>query len=352
MATITKQLFGSTANGRDVHAYTLVTPSGVQLKAINYGCAITSLRIPDREGQLGEVVLGFDSLDGYLASTHYFGAVIGRVAGRIRHGQLDIDSREYFLTRNADGHHLHGGALGFDKVLWEAEPFENEKGVGVDFRYTSPAMAEGYPGNVQCTVRYYLTHQDALITNYIAVTDAPTILNPTQHTYWNLSAMQDSVLNHGLQINAEQYLPITEEKLPSGALVQVEGTPFDFRQPKLIRDAFDPAFEQVRIGHGLDHCWVLKNPYGELGNACLLYDPGSGRLLGVHTSEPGLQVYTGNALNDYGRDGQQLVPFSGISLETQHFPDAVHHAGFPSIVVRPDRMYQSTTIFQFSTLKA
>ena len=252
MNGIIKSLFGMLPDGREVHNYTLTSASGIKLTAINYGCIITSIITPDREGQPGEIVLGYNSPYGYLSSPHYPGAVIGRVAGRIKNGHFELDHKEYFLTPNAAAHHLHGGATGFDKIRWDAEPFENEKGVGVDFRHTSPALAEGYPGNVQCTVRYYLTHDDALIINYIAVTDAPTILNLTQHTYWNLSALQDSVLNHGLQINADRYLPINQEKLPTGALMQVANTPFDFRQPKLIRDAFDPEFEQVRIEYPVE----------------------------------------------------------------------------------------------------
>ena len=239
---------------------------------------------------------------------------------------------------------------GLGHRIGHAVILENEKGVGIDFRYYSLDGEEGYPGNVYITVRYYLTESDALIINYIAETDKPTVINMTQHTYWNLSAMQDSVLNHGLQINADYFLAINDEKLPTGALYSVADTPFDFRQPKLVRDAFDPAFEQVRLGHGIDHCWSLQHNYSTLGTAGMLYDPGSGRLLSVHTSEPGLQVYTGNALNGYSRNNEPLVPFSGICLETQHYPDAVNHPSFPSTIVYPGKMYQSTTVFQFSTL--
>jgi aldose 1-epimerase len=336
--------------GHPVTAYVLQNQNGIVMRVIDYGCTITSLQLKDKEGLPGEVVLGFDSMDGYLASPHYIGGVIGPVAGRIANGLFEINDREYFLTKNAEGHHLHGGATGFDKVIWQGEPFENEKGIGVDFRYTQPDGHDGYPGPISFTVRYYLTHNDALIINYIGVSPQATVINPTQHTYWNLSAFQDSVLNHGLQINAERFLPINDQKLPTGELHYVIGTPFDFRQPKLVRDAFQPEFAQVVIGRGIDHCFALNHEYNTLGEAAMLYDPGSGRLLTVHTSSPGLQIYTGNALNGYGRDNEPIIPFSGICLETQHFPDAVHHAEFPSVIVNAGEMWQGTTVFQFSVL--
>lgn len=330
--------------------YSLVNQTGVELRVLDYGCTITSVMLPDRQGQMADVVLGYDTLEEYLASPHYMGAVIGRCAGRIREGRFTLEDKEYQLSRNAFPHHLHGGTQGLDKILWIAEPFENEKGIGVDFRYLSADGHEGYPAAVYLTVRYYLTHQDALIINYIAEVKTPTILNLTQHTYWNLAGTASPVLNMAMQVNADRFLPVDADKLPTGELRSVDHTPFDFRNPRQIAAAFDVHFDQLRLGMGLDHCWALNKAGDELGPAAMLYDPPSGRFLSLHTTAPGLQIYTGNALAGMGKNNTPYGPFAGISLETQHFPDSPNHPHFPSIVVRPDAFYTSTTVFQFSTL--
>lgn len=337
-------------DGYEVHAYRLVNANGVELITIEYGAAILALKVPDRDGKLDDVVLGFDTMEAYLNSPHYVGAVVGRCAGRIRNSRFQLDGVTYGLTENNSPHHLHGGLRGCDKWVWAGKPYEDDRGVGIDFAYYSLDDSEGYPGNLTVTVRYYLTHENILMVNYFAQTDKATIINLTQHTYWNLSGTTNPVLNHGLNILADRFLPIDPDKLPTGESSPVADTPFDFRHPKLIGAAFDVNFEQLRLGHGLDHCFELNKPEGELGEAGMLYDPASGRLLTVHTTEPGLQVYTGSALTGVGKYNMEMGPFSGICLETQHFPDAPNHPDFPSIVLKPGMNYQSSTLFVFSVL--
>lgn len=347
---ITSQSYGQLPSGEEVTAFQLTSESGSILTVLDYGCTVTSLQTPDKKGVLGDIVLGYSSLHEYLASPHYMGAVIGRCAGRISRGKFSTEEKAFLLTRNAPPHHLHGGANGFDKKIWKAQPFENPKGIGIDFYLRSPDGDEGYPGNVTVQLRYYLTHSNALIITWLAETDQPTIFNPTQHIYWNLSGKNETVLGHGMQIHADRYLPVDAETIPTGERAPVEDTPFDFRQPVRIYDLIKMPHPQMEVAAGYDHCFVLNKEADALSNASMLYDPESARLLLCHTTEPGLQVYSGNGLYGKGRDGNEYKPFTGICFEAQHFPDAPNHRHFPSILLMPEKYFQSTTVFEWRVL--
>ncbi len=346
---ITNRIYGTTPQGEEVLEYTLTNARGVEMKVINYGCTITSLMVPDRNGDFGDVVLGYDSLKGYVDSKHYVGSIIGRYANRISNGRFNLDGEFYSLVQNQYPHHLHGGNRGFDKVVWQSGEIENENGVGVDFHHLSLDGDEGYPGNLQVSIRYFLTHENAILFNYFATADQKTIINLTQHSYFNLAVGRNSILHHELMINAGQFLPVDDTKIPIGEIQGVEGSPFDFRSPKLIECDISTDDEQIKIGHGYDHNLVLNKNSMELEHAATLYDPGSGRILEVHTTEPGVQLYTGNFLDDYviGKNGTGYKPYSGVCLETQHFPDAPNHAEFPNVELNPGEQYESTTIWMF-----
>ena len=344
---MTSRFFGRTPEGLEVTEYTLSNDHGITMTVIDYGCTITSLKTPDKNGDIENIVLGFKSLQGYLENKHYTGAVIGRYANRIAGGKFSIDGIEYNLSLNQPPHHLHGGVKGVDKVIWSAHPLENEKGTGIEFRYLSRDGEEGYPGNMTIHVRYFLSHSDSLIINYLARTDAATPINLTQHSYFNLSGGKEKVTGHVLMINGDHYLPVDENKIPTGVMIKVEGTPFDFRHPEVISKAVSQKHEQIRIGQGLDHCWVLNDHSGELAHAASLYHPGNGRLIEMHTTEPGLQVYTANALHEARQTNMPFGRYRGVCLESQHFPDSPNKPQFPSTILRPGESFQSTTIFTF-----
>ena len=350
MPSITTRNFGITSDGKEVTAYRLTNDKGIELTVIDYGCTIVSLKTPDQNGRMGDIVLGFDDMEGYLNSPYYFGCVIGRCANRIANNQFELDGKQYQLTGDYK-HHLHGGKSGFDKKIWEARPFQNENGIGVDFHYLSKDGEEGYPGNLDVTTRYFLI-EDSLIINYLASTDRPTIVNLTQHSYFNLEGGDSFILQHALFLNSQQYLPIDADRLPTGSIDPVASTPFDFYDTKIINDAFQWGNPQIKIAQGIDHTFVLNKPQGELGPAAALYGPSSRRSLEVHTSEPGIQVFTGNSIEGMGKDQQPIRPYTGIALETQHFPDAPHNINFPSIVIRPDKKYASTTLYKFGIMRS
>jgi len=347
---VSNKEYGRTPKGISVREYTLANRHGVEIKVINYGCTITSLKVPDREGQLEDVVLGFDSLDAYIMSKHYIGSVIGRCANRIAEGRFLLDGKEFKLANNLPPNHLHGGLRGFDKVVWFAEEMNNENGAGILFSYLSPDGDEGYPGNLNLKVQYFLGHDNTLTFDYTAETDQKTIINLTQHSYFNLSSGKDHILNHGLLIEANHFLPVDHTMIPTGEIKHVEGTPFDFRAFKLIGRDIHANDEQLKIGHGYDHNWVLRKIGPELDHAATLYDPGSGRILEVHTTEPGLQLYTANFLDNSvkGKNKGEYGPYSGLCLETQHFPDSPNQPEFPSVELKPGEQYQSSTVWKFS----
>jgi len=293
---ITKRAFGNTPVGLEVTEYTMTNHHGVEMKVINYGCTITSLKVPDRNGVFADIVLGYDDLEGYLQSNAYIGCVVGRFANRIAHGKFSLEGKEYVLAQNLAPHHLHGGVKGFSHAVWSAEEIETEEGVGIRFTHVSPDGDEGYPGNLQVEVTYMLRDDDTLSFEYHAVTDQPTILNLTQHTYFNLHGSNESILDHLLTIHADHFLPVDETMIPTGEIRSVDGSTFDFRTFKSVGRDIGVDDLQLAIGHGYDHCWVFNNPSEDLQLAATLYDPSSGRRMDVYTTEPGMQLYTANFL--------------------------------------------------------
>jgi len=354
--------FGTLPDGRGVEVFTLTTASGVEVRTIPYGAIILSIRVPDRAGKIDDVVLGFDTLDGYLKPPPYFGAVVGRYGNRIAKGQFAIDGATFHLATNNGPNHLHGGLRGFDKLLWHAEMFLRGNEAGVVYTLTSPDGDEGYPGTLNVKVTYTLSATNALTVDYDATTDKPTVVNLTQHSYFNLAG-KDDILGHRLTIDADRYTPVDATLIPTGELAPVEGTPFDFRQPTPVGARIDAANEQIKNGGGYDHNWVLgsgakasagRSPEGiALRHAATLEDPGSGRTLDVSTTEPGLQFYSGNFLDGTltGKGGRVYQKRAALCLETQHFPDSPNHPDFPSTVLRPGARYRSQTVFTFGVAR-
>lgn len=325
-----------------VDRFTLKNAHGVEVRAISYGAILQSILVPDREGQLADVTLGCDTLEEYLAGTPHFGAVVGRYANRIARGRFTLDGHTYQLATNNGPNHLHGGVRGFDTFNWEGASFELDDAVGVSFSRVSPDGEEGYPGNLATRVMYTLTERDELIIDFFATTDRATPLNLSQHAYFNLrGAGSGSILDHRLQIFADNFTPVDANLIPTGAIQPVDGTPFDFRTPARIGDRIDADHPQIRVGGGYDHNYVLKaSGSPELVRAARVVEPGSGRTLDVHTTEPGMQLYTGNFLKGDARR-------TGFCLETQHFPDSPNHPDFPSTILRPGSAYRSRTAWTF-----
>ena len=349
---VSRAPFGALPDGRRVELFTLTNRHGIEVRAMTYGAIITSIQTPDRSGKRADIVLGFDSLAGYVAGSPYFGAVVGRYANRIALGQFTLDGVTYHLARNNGPNTLHGGTRGFDKVLWSAEPLENDSTSGVALRYESPDGEEGYPGAVSVRVTYTLTDSDELIVDYEASSTKPTPLNLSQHTYWNLHGDgQGSILDHLLTLNASSFTPVDSTLIPTGQLMPVTGTPFDFRQPTAIGARIGDANEQLRFGRGYDHNWVLDQATpGAWTHAARLEDPVSGRRIDISTTEPGMQFYSGNFLDGTikGKGGRVYEHRTGLCLETQHFPDSPNHANFPSTILRPGQQYRSRTIITFA----
>ena len=305
------------------------------MRVATYGGIIVSLSVPDRDGRTANVVLGHDSLEAYTADSSYFGAIIGRCCNRIANARFTVDGRDYQVTANAGANHLHGGRTGFDRVVWRGEPFRSDRAAGVLLSYTSPAGAEGYPGNLDVRVTYTLTDRNELVVDFLATTDQATPVNLTQHSYFNLAGAGD-VLGHLLRINADQITLVDDHLIPTGQFAPVAGGPFDFRTLRGIGTRITTDDEQLRRGRGYDHNFVLNRSGAELIHAAQVVEPTSGRTLDVHTTEPGLQLYTGNHLEH-----------AGLCLETQHFPDAPNQPGFPSTLLRPGAQYRSRTVFAF-----
>jgi aldose 1-epimerase len=347
--TVTSRPFG-TVDGQPITEYTLRNAHGVTLRAMNYGGIILSLDVPDREGNLGDVVLGYDSLQDYLTSTTYFGAIIGRYGNRIANGRFTLDGKTYQLATNDGRNHLHGGVKGFDKRVWSAEPFHNAEGVGLVFHYTSPDGEEGYPGTLQVQVTYTLTDSNAVVFDFQATTDKPTPVNLTQHSYFNLTGGSRDILGHMVTINADSITPVRQGLIPTGQILPVAGTAFDFRTPRAIGDSIAAPDPQIAFGPGYDHNWVLNGPSGgEPRLAARVYEPTSGRVMEIYTDQPGMQFYSGNFLNgQHGKGGVIYQKHWGFAMETQHFPDSPNEPGFPSTILRPGETYHSRTIYKFS----
>ena len=348
---VTKAAFGTTRDGKSVDLYTLTNAHGIEVRAITYGGIIISLRVPDRGGQFDDVALGYDSLDGYLTVSPYFGAIIGRYGNRIAKGKFTLDGKAYALATNDGPNHLHGGVKGFDKVVWQAESFEGKDGVGVVFTYTSPDGEEGYPGNLAAKVTYTLTDQNELIFDYQATTDKATPLNLTQHTYFNLAGDgKRDILGHELTLSSDHFTPIDKTLIPTGEIRSVEGTPFDFTKPTAIGARINEQDEQLIFGRGYDHNFVLIRKGEGLSLAARVYNPTTGRVMEAYTTEPGVQFYSGNFLDGTitGKQGHVYKQRYGFCLETQHFPDSPNKPSFPSTILRPGQTYHSRTVYKFS----
>ena len=346
---VEKQPFGKTADGTPVDLYTLTNSKGVRVAITNYGGIVVSLFTPDRNGNLGDIVLGFERLEDYLKGHPYFGAIIGRYGNRIAKGRFTLDGVEYKLAQNNGENHLHGGLVGFDKKVWKARDFVDAEGQHLELRYTSPDGEEGYPGNLDVTVTYSLNEQNQLRIDYVATTDKPTVVNLTNHSYFNLAGEGD-ILGHLLRLNADYFTPVDAGLIPTGELRPVKGTPFDFTEPTPIGARIEQDDEQLRYGRGYDHNFVLRGGGGSLAEAAEVYEPKTGRVLRVLTTEPGMQFYTGNFLDGTlrGKYGRVYHRRTGFCLETQHFPDSPNKPHFPTTVLRPGQTYRSTTIYEFS----
>jgi aldose 1-epimerase len=349
---ITKESFGKLPDGKDVEIYTLSNKNGVEVRIMNYGGVVVSLRTPDRKATLDDIVLGFERLEDYLKENPYFGALVGRYGNRIAKGKFKLGGKQYTLAVNNGENHLHGGLKGFDKVLWNAKPLDTAAGVGVELTYTSPDGEEGYPGTLQTKVTYTLTDQNEVKIDYFAITDKETVLNLTNHSYFNLrGAGEGEIISTELMINADKFTPVDKGLIPTGELRPVKGTPFDFTKPKPIgQNIYDETNEQMKLGGGYDHNFVLNKGAGGLTKAAEAYDSKSGRVLEVFTTEPGVQFYTSNFLDGklYGKGNKAYNKRFAFCLETQHYPDSPNKPDFPSSVLRPGEQYQSQTVWKFS----
>ncbi|MCE5279164.1 MAG: aldose epimerase family protein [Planctomycetaceae bacterium] len=336
--------FGKTSQGKTVRLFTLTNSGGLRARVITYGATLVGLDVPDRHGKAGDVTLGFDDLPGWMGNRSYFGATIGRFGNRIARGRFTLDGKIYTLAANDGANHLHGGTLGFDKVIWDAEPIAAAN--AVKFIYFSRDGEEGYPGNLAVSVTYTLTDANELRLDYEAASDAPTVVNLTHHTYWNLAdAGRSSILDHKLMLSADYYLPVGADLIPTGQLAPVLGTAMDFTTPQTIGSRIALA------KGGYDHNWVLRGAGSEIRPAARLEDPASGRVMDVFTTEPGMQFYSGNFLNDTirGKSGTIYARHHGLCLEAQHYPDSPNQPTFPPVVLRGGETYRQTTIHHFST---
>lgn len=348
---ISKSQFDHLPDGTVVDQYHLTNANDVTLSVITYGGRITSLKVPNRNGDLENVVLNFDNLQDYLDDNPFFGALIGRYGNRIAKGKFSLNNQEYTLDTNDGENHLHGGNNGFDRRVWMAEPIENEGELQLKLTYLSKDGEEGYPGNLNVTVVYALTKDNTLEVSYEAITDKTTVINLTQHSYFNLTGnFSKSILEHEVAINADSFLPIDATLIPTGEIRNVVGTPFDFRVAKSIGQNIDANNKQLILGKGYDHCWLLNGELNEMRLAATAYDRKSGRFLEIYTDQPGIQFYTGNFL-----DGTLNMPTNGryeyrtgFCLETQHYPNSPNQKEFPSVVLRPGEKYQTKTKFKFS----
>jgi len=347
---VTSQPFGKMPDGTAVEIYTL-SDGAYEARIASYGGIVVSLKAPDRNGKPADVVAGFDDLDGYVANFHgssdaFFGAVIGRYANRIAHGTFTLDGQKYSLPLNNGENSLHGGPHGFNNVVWKAKPIAD----GVELTYLSKDGEAGYPGNLSVVVRYTLVKGDLRI-EYWATTDKDTVINLTNHSYFNLAGQgQGDVLDHQLTLHASRFTPVDAGLIPTGELKPVASTPFDFRQPTAVGARISADDEQLHLGHGYDHNWVLDSGGGKLAEAAEVYDPGSGRVLKVLTDQPGIQFYTGNFLDGSikGKGGKPDNLHSALCLETQHFPDSPNHPAFPTTELKPGGRYHTVTVYSFS----
>ncbi|RPJ55092.1 MAG: galactose mutarotase [Acidobacteria bacterium] len=349
--TIQKSVFGKTKDGQSVDLYTLTNDHGMVVTLTNWGATIVSIQVPDRSGKNADVALGYDTAAGYIDDTAYLGVTVGRYGNRIAKGRFKLDGNEYKLAQNDGENHLHGGAVGFNKKLWGAKEIKPADSIAVQMHYLSKDGEEGYPGNLDVSVTFSLNNNNEIKIDYLATTEKPTVVNLTNHSYFNLLGdAAGDILGHEMMINADRFTPVDAGLIPTGELRPVAGTSMDFKQPKAVGARIDDKYEQLVLGKGYDHNWVI-NPAGAAPRlAARVSEPKTGRVLEVLTTEPGIQFYSGNFLNGTikGKKGKVYQHRYGLCLETQHFPDSPNHPDFPSTTLKPREKYQTTTIYRFS----
>ena len=351
-AQINPEAFRRTIDGSPVELYTLKNKNGLEATITNYGGIVVSLTVPDKNGKLSDVVLGYDTLNDYIGNSPYFGALIGRYGNRIAKGRFTINGVDYQLAQNNAQNSLHGGLKGFDKVVWQAEKMDTPEGPALKLTYTSKDGEENYPGALRCEVVYTLTNNNELKIQYTAETDKPTFVNLTHHSYFNLKdAGASDILGHELMIKSDKFTPVDKGLIPTGELRPVAGTPFDFNKPTAIGARVESDDEQMKFGTGYDHNWVLNRQGKDLELVASLYEPTTGRFMEVLTTEPGMQFYCGNFLDgtNKGKGGTAYQHRTGLCLETQHFPDSPNHPDFPTTELQPGEKYTQTTVYRFST---
>jgi aldose 1-epimerase len=347
---VTRTVFGKTHDGREAHLFTLSNKSGMEVAITDFGGTVVSIKVPDRNGKMGDVILGYDSVEGYETGTAYIGATVGRYANRIGGAKFSLDGKDFTVPKNDGPNHLHGV---FNKVLWDAKPGSGKNGPSLHLHYLSKDGEEGYPGNLSVNVIFTITNSNELKIEYSATTDKKTVVNLTNHCYFSLAG-SGNILENKLTLHAARFTPVDATLIPTGELRSVASTPFDFRESTVVGARIEQDNEQLKLGHGYDHNWVLdagitKTP----ALAASLYDPSTGRVLEVLTTEPGIQIYTGNFLDGtiHGKGGQAYERRSAICLETQHFPDSPNHPDFPSTTLLPGKTFHSETIYKFSARK-
>lgn len=350
--SISKTDFGKTPAGKAVEIYTLRNAKGAEARIMTYGGIVQSLKLPDRNGKLEDIVLGYDDLAGYIKETPYFGALIGRYGNRIGGAKFTLDGKTYTLAGNNKGNSLHGGKKGFDKVVWQvAEAEVEEHGSELELTYLSPDGEEGFPGNLKVTAEYSLTDDNELKVEFTAKTDKPTVVNLTHHSYFNLRGQGNGdILDHVVQINADKTTPVDKGLIPTGDLADVTGTPFDFRKPTTIGARINAPDTVLQYGPGYDHNWVINKPAGKFGLQARVVEPTSGRVMEVWSDEPGLQFYAGNFLDGSikGKGGVAYQHRTGFCMEPQHYPDSPNKPQFPSVVLKPGQTYHNVIVYKFS----
>jgi aldose 1-epimerase len=351
---IRQEAFGKTPEGNPVTVYTMTNSHGLEVRIMNFGAIVLSLRTPDRKGKLDDVVLGFDSLEPYFTNDPHFGSIIGRYANRVANGKFTLNGATYSLPKNNGPNTLHGGVKGFDKALWQAEPSETPKSVALVLRYTSKDGEEGFPGNLKTRVTYTLADSDEFTIDYEATTDKATPVNLTSHAYFNLAGQgTGDVLAHELFINADRFTPVDKNLIPTGELRPVKGTPLDFTKSTLIGARINSDYEQMVLANGYDHNFVINRKEPGMALAARVHEPSTGRVLEIYTTEPGVQFYSANFLDGSitGKQGRVYKRHYAFCLETEHFPDSPNHPSFPSTILRPGQTYHSRTTYKFSTEK-
>ena len=348
-----KRAFGKTGDGKQVDLYVLSNKNGVEVDVTNFGAAVVSLKVPDRHGKTDDVVLGYDDLDGYLHDKSYFGATVGRYANRIAHGKFTLNETTYTLAKNDGENHLHGGVRGFNKVVWEAKDVSIAGAAALQLNYLSKDGEEGYPGNLSVQVTYTLTNNNELKIDYSATTDKDTVVNLTHHSYFNLAGQgKGDILQHQLLLHASKFTPVDAKLIPTGEIRSVKGTPLDFASATAIGSRIGQDDEQLKLGHGYDHNFVLDGgTEGAPVLAAQVYEPSSGRVMEVWTTQPGVQFYSGNFLDDTirGKSGSTYRRRAAFCLETQHFPDSPNKPNFPSTILKPGSQFKSSTTYKFSS---